>query len=134
VELKKIRKNYKLKSNITSVVKRFATYLFTSANLDKEKDVFSKHQFCDLLKLHPSIFDVYLQGFHTYIWEVDNLNRPKYTTATCQVSGSCKILANNLTAQVYLKLIRNTLLVFSDKNSEKPCEIINLEGLIVEFD
>jgi hypothetical protein len=117
VELKKIRKNYKLKSNITSVVKRFATYLFTSANLDKEKDVFSKHQFCDLLKVHPSIFDVYLAGFHTYIWEVDNMNRPKYTTASCQVSGNCKMTINNLSAQVYLKLIRNTLLVFDNANS-----------------
>ena len=70
IELKKIRKTGKLKSNITSVARRYATFLFTSANLDKEKDVFSKRQFCDLLKTHPSIFDVYLAGFHINIWSV----------------------------------------------------------------
>ena len=35
IELKKIRKSGKLKSNITSVTRRYATYLFASANLDK---------------------------------------------------------------------------------------------------
>ena len=35
IELKKIRKTGKLKSNITSVARRYATFLFTSANLDK---------------------------------------------------------------------------------------------------
>ena len=68
----------KLKSNITSLARRYATFLFTSANLDREKDVFSKKQFCDLLKAHPSIFDVYLAGFHTNIWEEDKNGQPKY--------------------------------------------------------
>ena len=35
IELNKIRRSYKLKSNVISVVKRYATYHFTSTNLDK---------------------------------------------------------------------------------------------------
>ena len=59
-----------LKSNIASVTKRYATYLFVGQNLDKEKDVFSKEHFYRLLKDHPSIFNAYISGFHTYIWQV----------------------------------------------------------------
>lgn len=78
IELKKVRKSCQLKSNISSVTKRYATYLFTSLNLDKEKDALSKKQFCDLLRAHPSIFDVYLAGFHTYIWQANVIGLPEY--------------------------------------------------------
>lgn len=78
IELKKIRKTGKLKSNISSVTKRYANYLFTSLNLDKDKDFLSKREFCDLLKAHPSIFDAYLAGFHTYIWHLDTNGYPEY--------------------------------------------------------
>lgn len=71
VELKKTRRTAQLKSNIASVTKRYATYLFVSLNLDKEKDVFSKAHFYKLLKDHPSIFDAYLSGFHNYVWQID---------------------------------------------------------------
>jgi hypothetical protein len=87
IELKKIRKSCNLKSNITSLVKRYATYLFTGANLDRDKDFFSKKQFCDLLKAHPSIFDVYCAGFHNYIWEVDSQKRPLYFSMQAEVQG-----------------------------------------------
>lgn len=87
IELKKIRKSCNLKSNITSLVKRYATYLFTSANLDRDKEFFSKKQFCDLLKAHPSVFDVYCAGFHKYIWEVDSKGRPLYYSMQAEVQG-----------------------------------------------
>jgi hypothetical protein len=70
VELKKTRKTAQLKSNIASVTKKYATFLFVSQNLDKEKDVFSKTNFYKLLTDHPSIFDAYLSGFHNYVWQV----------------------------------------------------------------
>lgn len=79
IQLKKIRKTGKLKSNISSVTKRYATYLFTSLNLDKEVDYLNKKQFTDLLRAHPSIFDAYLGGFHTYIWQLNANGKPQYT-------------------------------------------------------
>jgi hypothetical protein len=60
------------------VTKRYATYLFTSLNLNKEVDFLNKKQFTDLLKAHPSIFDVYLAGFHTYIWQVNSNGKLEY--------------------------------------------------------
>jgi hypothetical protein len=39
---KRQNKPSKLKSNVPSITKKYATYLFKSLNLDKEKDVFSK--------------------------------------------------------------------------------------------
>ena len=42
------------------------------------------------------------------------------------------MLSGNMTIEVYLKLIKNTILIFDDQKSLKPKEIINLEGLIVE--
>ena len=90
-------------------------------------------QFCDLLKAHPSIFDVYLAGFHTHIWEVDEIGLPNYCSAECLIEGNCRLLVDNLTASVYIKMIKNTILVFDEKKSSKPKSIINLEGLIVEM-
>ena len=42
------------------------------------------------------------------------------------------MISGNMTIEVYLKLIKNTILIFDDQKSLKPKEIINLEGLIVE--
>lgn len=39
---KKSRKNPKIQSNVASLTKKYANFLFTSYNLDKEKDEFSK--------------------------------------------------------------------------------------------
>jgi hypothetical protein len=134
VELKKIRKSCKLKSNITSIAKRYATYLFTSANLDKDKDVFSKKQFCSMLLRHPSIFDVYLAGFHTQVWECEANGKPKYmTVAPIHIEGECKMTVCGLTSSAYLKLSKMTILVFDHKDSDKPKDIINLEGLTIVF-
>ena len=78
IQLKKIRKTGKLKSNISSVTKRYATYLFTSKNLDKDVEFLNKKQFTDILKDHPSIFDAYLAGFHTYIWQTNSNGQPEW--------------------------------------------------------
>jgi hypothetical protein len=76
IELKKIRKTGKLKSNISSVTKRYATYLFTSQNLDKETQYLSKKKFMEILQSHPSIFNAYLSSFHTYIWQLSQNGQP----------------------------------------------------------
>lgn len=50
IELKKIRKTGKLKSNISSVTKRYAKFLFTKYNRDKESEYLSKNNFIEILK------------------------------------------------------------------------------------
>jgi hypothetical protein len=66
----------KIKSNIASLTKQYARYLFISANLNKDKDVFSRENFFRLIQEHPSLFYAYLTGFHTYIWQVDENEEP----------------------------------------------------------
>ena len=66
------RKTFKIKSNVASLTKQYARFLFVSANLCKDKDVFSKEHFFKLIQEHPSLFNAYLTGFHTYIWQVDD--------------------------------------------------------------
>lgn len=61
----------KIQSNVASLTKKYANYLFSSAGLNKEKDVFSKENFFHLIQEHPSLFNAYLTGFHTYIWQAD---------------------------------------------------------------
>ena len=112
IELKKIRKSCQLKSNISSVTKRYATYLFASLNLDKENDVLSKKQFCDLLRAHPSIFDVYLAGFHTYIWQNNVIGLPEYVDITPDIEGEAKQWNQSVSKPVYLRLVKTTILVF----------------------
>jgi hypothetical protein len=91
LDLKKNRKPSQLKSNISSITKRYATYLFTSLKLDKEKDVFSTSNFTKLLKDHPSIFDAYMAGFHTYIWQVDSHGTPEYLSIHPEIEGESKV-------------------------------------------
>ena len=79
IRRKNKRKQLQLQTNISSATKRYCTFLFVSLDLDKEKDVFEKRHFTTLLKKHPSIFDAYLVGFHTYVWRVDADNNPEFT-------------------------------------------------------
>ena len=135
IEVNKIRKTGIVKSNITSVARKYAAFLFKSANLDKQCDYFSKKQFCDLLRAHPSIFDVFIAGFHTNIWEEDKNGSPKYLLPQdLIIQGKCRMISGNLASEVYLKLIKSTILVFDAQDSVRPKEIINLEGLIVEIE
>lgn len=73
---KGVRKNLKIRSNIASLTKKYANYLFASAGLNKEKDFFSKENFFKLIQEHPSLFNAYLSGFHTYIWQVGDDDEP----------------------------------------------------------
>jgi hypothetical protein len=66
------RRDIKLKSNIATLTEKYAAYLFHSAQLDRHKDSFTKEHFFNLIQEHPSLFNVYLTGFHTYVWQVDD--------------------------------------------------------------
>jgi hypothetical protein len=128
VELKKTRKSAQLKSNIASVTKRYATFLFVSQNLDKEKDVFSKANFYKLLTDHPSIFDAYLSGFHNYVWQV-NAEGPEFQRLKLEIEGAAREVMGFGEEKVHLRFIRTTLFVFPHKISKIPKDLINLEGL-----
>lgn len=130
MELKKVRKSAQLKSNIASVTKRYATFLFVSQNLDKERDVFSKANFYKLLVDHPSIFDVYLSGFHNYVWQV-TAEGPEFQRTKVEVESAAREVVGFDTEKVHLKFIRTTLFIFPHKISKIPKDLINLEGLTV---
>lgn len=132
MELKKTRRTAQLKSNIASVTKRYATYLFVSLNLDKEKDVFSKAHFYKLLKDHPSIFDAYLSGFHNYVWQIDT-EGPEFQKLNPWIESSATEISNFNEEKVYLKFIRTTIFVFPHKISKIPKDIINMEGLTAQI-
>jgi hypothetical protein len=116
--LKKIRKSCELKSNITSVTKRYANFLFTSLNKDKDKDFLSKKEFCDLLRVHPSIFDVYLSGFHTYIWQSNKEGLPEYTDLKAIIEGEAKIWTYKTFKPVYLRMFKTTIIVSESPNQK----------------
>ncbi len=80
--LKTKRKNLQIKSNISSLVKKYANYLFHEAKIDKETGRVSKNQFYELVKNHPSIFNVYFLGFHTYVWLLDDNEGPLFKRMT----------------------------------------------------
>ena len=78
IERKLVKKSCELKSSISSITRRYAAYLFTSSNINKDVDVLSKNQFYKILKEHSSIFDTYLSGFHTYVWQANSKGVPEY--------------------------------------------------------
>jgi hypothetical protein len=39
------------------------------------------------LKDHPSIFDVYMSGFHGYVWQVDVRGSPEYLGIKPYIEG-----------------------------------------------
>lgn len=78
IERKLVKKSCELKSSISSITRRYAAYLFTSSNINKDVDVLSKNQFYKILKEHSSIFDTYLSGFHTYVWQTNSKGVPEY--------------------------------------------------------
>ena len=111
-----------------SITKRYATYLFKSLNLDKEKDVFSKDHFYRLLKYHPSIFDVYMSGFHGYVWQVDTHGSPEYLGVGMVpwIEGPAQEKVDEISSPVYLRFIRTTIFIFTHKASKLPKDIVNL--------
>jgi hypothetical protein len=127
---KKNRKNPKIRSNVASLTKKYANFLFTSYNLDKEKDEFSKENFFKLIQEHPALFNVYLTGFHTYVWQVDN-GEPLYLRITPYLECYARQLYQDSSDRVYLKFIKTTVFVFSHIKSRIPEDIVNLEGLNV---
>lgn len=58
----------KLVSNISLVVKKFATFLFRERGLNSEKDSLDYAQFKELIQKHTQIFTQYFEGFHLYAW------------------------------------------------------------------
>jgi uncharacterized protein YllA (UPF0747 family) len=129
--MKKNRKNLQVKTNISSLTKKYVAYLFKSFNLDKENQKFTKDHFKTLLENHPSIFKIYLSGFHTYIWQHTD-GKPDFMDITSWIEGKSKMVYTDETKNVYLKFVRTTIFVLENPKYLPPIEIINLEGLTVE--
>ena len=70
------KKNMHLTSNITSLVKKYAAYIFKELKLDKNKEEMNEEQFCMILRSHQKIFHIYFEGFHSYIWQFDDDGLP----------------------------------------------------------
>lgn len=62
------RKNLKLTNNVASLVKKYAVYIFNEMKLDKNKDEIKFEHFLTIVQNHQKIFNIYFEGFHSYIW------------------------------------------------------------------
>ena len=82
IPTKKCRKNMKLASNISLVVKKFASFLFRERGLDIEKDSLDYNQFKSLILKHTQIFTQYFEGFHLYAWETNAEDLPTFRELT----------------------------------------------------
>lgn len=49
------------------------------------------------------------------------------------MEGEGKLWENNISTILYYKLIKSTILVFDSKNDQKAKDVINLEGLNIDF-
>ena len=127
------RKQLKIKSNLACLTKKYANYLFKSYNLQREKDDFSKEHFFSLIQEHPGLFNVYLSGFHTYIWQVGDNDEPEYFRVTPWIESPAVERYRHSKGTVFLKFIQKTIFVMFDKKIRIPKDIINLEGLTVDL-
>lgn len=110
----------KIQSNVASLTKKYANYLFSSAELNKEKDVFSKENFFHLIQEHPSLFNAYLTGFHTYIWQVDENDEPEYYKAIPWIESEATERFHDDENQVFLKFVHKTVFVLKNKKKKMP--------------
>ena len=125
-------KNMKVTNNIASLVKKYAAFIFKQLNLDKSKQEISLDQFIEIVNQQPTILNVYMEGFHLYVWKIEDNRRPLYWDITSYIEGQCLEIFLKDEEDRYLRLIRTTLFVFNTKTSKFPVEIKSLEGLIVE--
>jgi len=79
----------KLTNNVASLVKRYALYLFNEMKLDKNKDEINFNQFLTIVKNHQKIFNIYFEGFHSYIWMLEDNLEPEYLLITPFIEGPC---------------------------------------------
>ena len=117
---------------MSSLTRQYARFLFVSANLNKNKDVFKREHFFKLIQDHPSLFHAYLSGFHTYVWQVDDLGDPEYLKAEPWAESEAEERYQEEKATVYLKFIQKTIFVMT-RRKKIPKDIINLEGLTVDL-
>lgn len=128
------KKNFKVSSNITLIVKKYATFLFKEFKLDKEKDELSEQQFMTLVEKHKKLFTSYFEGFHNYVWEVNGQDIPLSKLQDCWIEGNCEEVnfAASTSSQRFVRFVRTTLFVYERSSDSFPVEIKNLEGLLVE--
>jgi hypothetical protein len=126
------RKNLKLTNNVASLVKKYATYIFNELKLNKAKDEIKFPQFLTIVRNHQKIFNIYFEGFHSYIWMLEDNATPEFLKITPFIEGSCMEMLKDQRNERYLKYIKTTIFVFSKKKSSMPVEVKNMEGLIVD--
>jgi hypothetical protein len=128
-----IRKNLKLTNNVASLVKKYAGYIFNELKLNKNKDLIMFSQFLTIIRNHQKIFNIYFEGFHSYIWTLDDdTGTPQYLKITPFIEGPCMEILKGDKNERYLRYIKTTIFVFNKKKSQMPVEVKNMEGLVVD--
>jgi|JI6StandDraft_1071083.scaffolds.fasta_scaffold08398_8 hypothetical protein len=122
------KKNFKVSSNITLVVKKYATFLFKEFKLDKDRDELSEQQFMTLVEKHKKLFTSYFEGFHNYVWEVNGQEIPLSKLQDCWIEGSCEMVnfATSTATERFVRFVRTTLFVYERGSDSLPLEIKNL--------
>lgn len=106
-------------------MKKYAEYVFKSFDLDKNKDLISFKNFTELVELNPKIYQKFYQGFHDYLW-MNEKDGPKYKKMKPTVEDTCIQVYKEVSKQVYMVNIRNSLLIFESDKMNKLLEIKNL--------
>ena len=120
------RKNLKLTNNVASLVKKYAVFIFNEMKLDKNKDQIKFQQFLIIVQNHQKIFNIYFEGFHSYIWMLEGNEQPEYMRITPFTEGPCIEVYKGQKNEKYLKLIKTTILVFHKKKNTIPLEVKNM--------
>ena len=113
-------KNMKVTNNVASLVKKYAVFIFKELKLDKNKEEIKLEQFLDIVDQQQSIFNVYMEGFHLYIWLLEDDGLPMYKKMTPWIEGNAVEVFMKEKTNRYLFYIRTTLFVFNSKNSKFP--------------
>ena len=103
-----------MSSNITLVVKKYATFLFKEFKLDKDRDELSEQQFMTLVEKHKKLFTSYFEGFHNYVWEVNGQEIPLSKLQDCWIEGSCEMgnFATSTATERFGRFVITTLFVY----------------------
>lgn len=129
-KLRHLRPKLKIRSNIATLTKKYARFLFEKAGLNKDKDEFSKELFYRLIREHLALFNVYMAGFHTYIWQETD-GQVEFNNISPWMEGEATETHLGQRQRVYLKYVRTTIFVLPYQRSTLPRDIISLEGLSV---
>jgi hypothetical protein len=75
-----------------------------------------------LVEKHSNIFTSYFEGFHNYIWEVNNQDIPLAKLQDCWIEGPCQEVnfSASTSSEKFIRFVRTTLFVYEKSSDIMP--------------